>query len=223
MKDRFSIQQNLYKILSSQLSLQKEEFVILKKVGEWVINRMNTTDLHGFPHVLRVLQLCLNLQQREGGNLFVVILSTILHDVGRDYTPKNGSHAKKSAEMTKEFLHSNKIHLREEMSEHIIHCILAHSFSAGGMAKSVEAKILSDADKIDALGAVGIYRAACFQYEHGTGLLAMYQHFFDKLLLLPSKMYTQTGREIANKRVELMKMYIKELEEELGLKTTKTE
>ena len=190
MKDRFSIQQNL---------------VILKKVGEWVINKMNTTDLHGFPHVLRVLQVCLDLQLREGGNLFVVILSTILHDVGRDFTPKNGSHAKKSAEMTKEFLQSNRIHLHKEMSEHIIHCILAHSFSANGMAESIEAKILSDADKIDALGAVGIYRAACFQYEHGTGLHAMYQHFFDKLLLLPSKMYTKTGREIADKRVKLMK------------------
>jgi uncharacterized protein len=223
MTSREILQQSLNKLLSTQLSLSKEEFVILKKVGGWVIKQMNTTDLHGFPHVLRVLRLCLILQQVEGGNLFILILSTLLHDVGRDYTKKKESHAEKSAEMTKEFLHSNKIHLHKQTSELIIHSILAHSFSTGDIAKSIEGKILSDADKIDALGAVGIYRAACFQHEHGTGLRAMHQHFFDKLLHLPSKMFTKTGREIANKRVGLMKTYIYELEEELGLKSIKKE
>ena len=213
------LQQSLNKFLAKLLTLSKEEFVILKKVGEWVIKQMNTTDLHGFPHVLRVLRLCVSLHQREGGNLFILILSTLLHDVGRDYTSKNQSHAKKSAEMTNEFLHSNKIHLHEETSEQIVHAILAHSFSANGIANTVEAKILSDADKIDALGAIGIYRAACFQHDHGTGLMAMYRHFFDKLFLLPTKMYTDSGRQIANQRVQLMKPYIRQLEEELGLKS----
>ena len=219
MKDRRTIlQEILNKLLSSQLSLSKQEFVILKKVGQWVIKQMNTTDLHGFPHVLRVLRLCLELHQEEGGNLFILILSTLLHDVGRDYTQKNESHAEKSAEMTKEFLESNKIFLHKDTTEQIINSILAHSFSANGIAESIEAKILSDADKIDALGAVGIYRAACFQYEHGTGLMAMYRHFFDKLLLLPSKMYTESGRKIADDRIGLMKLFITELENELHLK-----
>ncbi len=217
-KRREILQQSLNKILSSQLSLSKEEFVILKKVGEWAIKMMNTTDLHGFPHVLRVLRLCLQLYENEGGNLFILILSTLFHDVGRDYTPKEGSHAEKSAQMTKEFLHSNQIYLHEETSKQIAQSILAHSFSADGNAESIEGKILSDADKIDALGAVGIYRAACFQYEHGTGLMAMYRHFFDKLLLLPTKMYTKTGRKIANERIKLMELYIFELEKELHLK-----
>jgi uncharacterized protein len=208
----------LNKLLSNQLSLSKEEFVILKKVGEYCIKIMNTSDLHGFPHVLRVLRVCLDLHKNEGGNLFIVILSTILHDIGRDYTQKGESHAEKSAEMAKEFLHSNKIHLHEETQNLIIQAILAHSFSANGEAKSIEAKILSDADKIDALGAVGIYRAACFQYEHGTGLMAMYRHFHDKLLLLPSRMYTKTGRKISNDRIGLMQLYVKEIEEELHLK-----
>ena len=121
--------------------------------------------------------------------------------------------------MTNEFLHSNKIHLHEETSDRIVHSILAHSFSANGIANTIEAKILSDADKIDALGAVGIYRAACFQHDHGTGLMAMYRHFFDKLFLLPSKMYTETGQQIAKQRVQLMKAYISQLEDELGLKS----
>ncbi|TFG20153.1 MAG: HD domain-containing protein [Promethearchaeota archaeon] len=215
---RTILQETLNKFLSAQLSLSKEEFVILKKVGEYVVQQMNTTDLHGFPHVLRVLRIGLELQKEEGGNLFILILSTLLHDVGRDFTPKDGTHAEKSAEMTKEFLDSNRIHLHEETSERIIHSILAHSFSANGKAETIESKILSDADKIDALGAVGIYRAACFQYEHGTGLMAMYRHFFDKLLLLPDKMYTPTGRKIADERIGVMKLYIHELEEELHLK-----
>ena len=218
MTRREILQEYLNKILSSQLALTKEEFVILKKVGEHCIKMMNTSDLHGFPHVLRVLQLCLELHQTERGNLFILILSTLLHDVGRDYTSKNGSHAGKSAEMTNEFLDSNKIHLHQETKNLIIDAILAHSYSANGKAESIEAKILSDADKIDALGAVGIYRAACFQYEHGTCLMAMYRHFYDKLLLLPSKMYTETGRKIANDRVGLMQLYIKEMERELHLK-----
>ena len=88
MTRREILQQTLNKLLSAQLSLSKEEFSILKKVGEFVIKRMNTTDLHGFPHVLRVLRLCLNLHELEGGNLFILILSTLLHDVGRDYTKK---------------------------------------------------------------------------------------------------------------------------------------
>ncbi len=219
MSDRRNIlQQSLNKLLATLPSLSKEEFVILKKVGSWAIKQMNTTDLHGFPHVLRVLRLCLDLHKNEGGTLFILILSTLLHDVGRDYTKKGESHAEKSAELTKEFLHSNRIYLHDDTSEQIINSILAHSFSANGIAKSIEAKILSDADKIDALGAVGIYRAACFQYEHGTGLMAMYRHFFDKLLLLPSKMYTKTGEKIADQRVILMKTYIEEIEKELHLK-----
>ena len=217
MSKRVLLIQILNKILSDQLTLSKEQFVILKKVGEWVIQQMNTTDLHGFPHVLRVLRLCLQLYEKEGGDLFTLILSTLLHDVGRDFTPQGGNHAKKSSEMTKEFLHSNKIHLHEDTSQQILHGILSHSFSANGIAETIEAKILSDSDKIDALGAVGIYRAACFQYEHGTGLMAMYRHFFDKLLLLPSKMYTITGKKIADNRIKIMKLYLKELEEELDL------
>jgi uncharacterized protein len=223
MNKRSVLQQVLNKILSTQLSLSKEKFVILKKVGEWVIKQMNTTDLHGFPHVLRVLRLCLKLHEKEGGDLFILILSTLLHDVGRDYTPKDGNHALKSTEMAEVFLHSNKIYLHEETSELITQAILAHSFSTGGKAKSIEAKILSDADKIDALGAVGIYRAACFQHEHGTGLMAMYRHFFDKLLQLPEKMHTETGKKIAKTRIGIMKTYISQLEDELGLNSTKME
>jgi uncharacterized protein len=123
--------------------------------------------------------------------------------------------------MAEEFLHSNKIHLHEKTTENIIQSILSHSFSANGNANSLESKILSDADKIDAIGAIGIYRAACFQYEHGTGLMAMYRHFFDKLLLLPAKMYTETGKNIAESRIGLMKTYISQLEDELGLNSTK--
>jgi len=223
MNKHGSFQKILYELIDSQKNLEKKRVVILKKSGEFAIKKMNTSDVHGFQHVLRVLQLCLEIQNEEGGNAFILILSTLLHDVGRDYTKKNQNHSEISVKMTQAFFSEIKCPLSHNDETHVAECILAHSFSTGAKANSIEAKILSDADKLDALGAIGIYRASCFSYLYGSGLPALHQHFYDKLLLLPSKMYTRTGRKIANERIELMKTYISSLSNELSLKSPKTE
>ncbi|MBN2156948.1 MAG: HD domain-containing protein [Candidatus Lokiarchaeota archaeon] len=223
MKDRNSLKELLDNILDSQNNLQSYQIVLLKKAGEFSIEKMNPSDVHGFRHVLRVMHLCLKIQKEEGSNIFILLLSTLLHDIGRDYAKQNQNHAELSVELAQTFFSECINVLSQRDINHIVECMRAHSFSTGVKAKSLEAKILSDADKIDALGAVGIYRAACFQHENGTGLFAMHQHFYDKLLDLPSKMYTQTGQKLANERIDLMNTYISSLTNEIGISLQNTD
>jgi len=99
--------------------------------------------------------------------------------------------------------------------DEIIHAIEAHSFSAGNKATSLEAKILSDADKLDALGATGIYRAAQYSVEHNRPMEDYIAHFHEKLLKLVDLLYTEEAKNLALKRHMFMEKYLVQLEKEL--------
>ena len=169
--------------------------------------------VHGLPHVLRVTQLALKLAEgRSDVDVEVLTLAALLHDLGRAFSGRH--HAEVSAEVAEELLRS--MGLSDEKLEKVVNAILSHSYSLGVKPRSIEAEILSDADKLDALGAIGIARVFGLSALWGRGLEESLEHFKDKILKLPKLMYTDRGRRLATDRVRIVEEFLKELERELA-------
>jgi uncharacterized protein len=163
---------------------------------------------HGYEHTERVIKLCKVLSKDIDVNMDILIPASILHDIGR---PKD-NHAAESAILAREIL--EKKGFNPDLIKKIIHAIKVHSFSAGGEAKTVEARILSDADKLDAMGAIGIYRVAQYSVEHNCDYTESIEHFHEKLLKLPELLYTDKAKEIAKKRQEFLVRYLEQVDKE---------
>ncbi|CAB50613.1 HD domain-containing protein [Pyrococcus abyssi] len=168
---------------------------------------------HGFSHTLRVLALSLCIGAREGGNLEVIALSAILHDIARPLEDMGTikDHAKVGAEIARKFLETFKYGKIDE----VCHAIEAHRFSGKTRPRTLEAKILSDADKLDALGAIGIARVFMYSGEKGRSIQDSIKHFEEKILRLKDMMYTKTAKEIAERRYRIVEEFIKELKREI--------
>ncbi|MFA4640845.1 HD domain-containing protein [Pyrococcus kukulkanii] len=167
---------------------------------------------HGLSHTLRVLKLSLYIGSQEGADLEVLALASLLHDVARPLEDRGiiQDHAKESARIAKEIL---KGHPRVE---EVVHAIEAHRFSNDVKPRTLEARILSDADKIDALGAVGIARVFMYSGENGRSIEDSIEHFKRKILKLKDMIYTSTGRKMAQERHEFVEIFLKQLEKELN-------
>ncbi len=121
----------------------------------------------------------------------------------------------KGMEMIRNFLRTNE--LNNEQIEKICEIIANISFSKGKVPKNVEGKIVQDADRLDAIGAIGI--AKCFAggslfnrciYDPENVKGTSIGHFYEKLLKLKDLMHTQTAKEIAEKRHNFMKLFLEE-------------
>lgn len=165
---------------------------------------------HDEGHVKRVVRLARHIARREGADLEVVTAAAELHDTARGHP----DHARRGAEMAREILRA--LGHGEGFIERVVHCIEAHSFSGGPEPRTPEAKVLSDADKLDAIGAVGIARAFLYSGETGRSLEDTLRHFEDKLLKLYGRLYTRTAREIGAARHRFTLEFYRRLREELG-------
>lgn len=172
-------------------------------------SRQEPTGCHGYEHTERVVELCRVIGSELGADMEVLIPAAILHDIGRPLD----NHAKESAVQSKEILENKGLNPR--VINEIIHAIEIHSFSGGGEARTLEAKILSDADKLDAIGAIGVYRAAQFGVEHSRPFNDFIEHFHEKLLKLSGLLYTEKAREMAEKRHEFLQLYLEQVDKEL--------
>jgi uncharacterized protein len=124
--------------------------------------------------------------------------------------------------------------LTAEQIEDILHAIAAHSFSQGIEPRTLEARVVRDADRLDALGAIGIMRWAISgtlkrksqtrnyhpedpfgEHHELNDRLYMLDHFATKLLKLEEGIYTATGRELASQRTAYMRAYLQEFKAEL--------
>jgi len=130
---------------------------------------------HDMGHVERVESLCMHIGEKEGGNPDVLRLASLLHDVGvvREHK-EGGDHALHGAEIAGSFLVDKEVD--EKTIEHVVSCIRTHRFSHGMVPESLEGQILQDADRIDALGAVGIFRSllsmgALRRLKHASGMV----------------------------------------------------
>lgn len=188
---------------------------------------------HDISHIERVEKLCLRIRETEGGDLQVLQLAALLHDAGivREHQ-EGGNHAVYSAEIARQFLTERG--LEEKMVEHVTSCILTHRFSRGMRAETIEARILQDADRLDALGAVGIFRSlvsmgALRALKSTIGTVketsmnaytedpfdGFYEYMERKPFRIMERLNTRTAKEIAEQRLRIMHLYLEELRSEL--------
>jgi uncharacterized protein len=187
---------------------------------------------HGWEHVSRVYSLALRLAEQEQADPFIVGMAALLHDVGRTYKDPQRHHAERSAILAAELL--APYHLSQDTQDAILHAILAHSYRRGVAPRTLEARVVYDADRLDSLGASGILRWAMagavrwspqVKTYHPSDPLAerrlpeekryLLDRFFTKLLKLDEVMTTTTGREMAQKRIQFFRLYLEELKREL--------
>jgi len=166
---------------------------------------------HDAAHSLRVYRNAMKIAENEPeADPEIVALAALLHDADDHklfHTENNAN--------TRSFLAENRV--PEEMINQICTAINAVSFSQnrGKTPSTLEGKIVQDADRLDALGAIGIARTFAYGGEHGRPLQESVQHFHDKLLLLKDTMNTETGRQLAKERHAFMESFLRELQEDL--------
>ena len=186
---------------------------------------------HDWDHVERVHNLCMQIAAVEGADKRTLEIAAYLHDIGRPYEDASKGkicHAEKGAEMARSLLENYP--LSQERKRNIIHCILTHRFRGNHRPESQEAKILFDADKLDAIGAIGVGRAFLFAGEVGARLHNAavdpahteaytqddtgYREFKLKLSRIKDQMLTPEGRRIALERHAFMADFFKRFLEE---------
>ncbi len=192
---------------------------------------------HGFDHVLRVWRLAERIGRAEGADMEVLRAAALLHDVGRAEEQRSGiCHAAASAQKAREVLKNHP----PERVEAVAAAIAQHRFRGERGPSSLEAKVLYDADKLDAIGAIGVARAyaiAGAQNQHlwaevppsyaerspqaGRDDLEASEHtpvheFLFKLVKLKDRLYTASGRRLAEGRHRYMVEYFERLAREVA-------
>lgn len=184
------------------------------KIRNFAKENSERDDIHGLAHIERVYNTCIQFGRRLGASLRVLTVSALLHDIGRineKNNPKRGNHAEISAIMALEFLSSNNFDLSREEINNISHSIKAHSFSNNIVPKTIEAKILSDADKLDAIGAIGLYRTISHTIICKGGLNEVIEHLENKIMKLNDKLYLNFSKKIAKKRQKIILNFYNEI------------
>jgi len=203
----------------------------------------NARGSHDFDHVERVLKMAIHIAKKEKENGRIVDMETlelaaILHDVKRKDADKIAGqidHAISGATLAKEILRKYKY--SEKIIANVAHCIEAHRFRNDIKPKTIEAKILFDADKLDSIGAIGVGRAFLFAGEvkaklHNTGMKdaeilktkeygkedTAYREFLIKLRHIKSRMQTKEGRKIAQARHNFMSNFFEQMKREMLMK-----
>lgn len=172
------------------------------------------SDGHGADHTMRVYRNTqMIMEAYPEADAFIASLSALLHDTDdhKLFNTENNLNARSF--MEKEKLPSDTI-------EQVCKIINAVSFSQnrGRTPETLEGKIVQDADRLDAIGAIGIARTFAYGGKVGRPLEDSIKHFYDKLLLLKGEMNTDGAKEIAQKRHEFMSAFLDEYYEETGYK-----
>jgi uncharacterized protein len=169
---------------------------------------------HAFDHTRRVYAIAMEIGRKLGANLRILGAAAILHDVGRSREEETGiSHSRLSGEMSVDLLRENGY--TEEEITGIVGAIRTHRFSEGIEPTSLEGRILSDADKLDAIGAIGVYRSIAYTSVDARDAEGFLKHAEDKLLKLRDLMYTDEARVIAESRHKVLEEFVNQLRAEM--------
>jgi uncharacterized protein len=197
----------------------------------------NEASGHDWFHINRVNNLAKKISEEEGGNLFKIELTALLHDVA-DHKLNNGDE-KLGLKRVEEFLTS--INIDDKLKEDILYDISNLSYKGAKVGQkelSLEGKIVQDADRIDAIGAIGIARTFAYggnknrmmydpdckpemhtsfnTYKNNTA--PTINHFYEKLLLLKDRLNTSTAKEIAVERHQFMGLFLTQFYKEWDFK-----
>lgn len=166
---------------------------------------------HGYPHVERVRRYAWEIVEAESLRVdrLVLELAVTLHDAGR---PLGEPHARLSARLAESFLRDR---LDGERLARVVNAILYHSYSYARRARveplGPEALVLSDADKLDALGATGFLRVFLHGCEAGRGFEESLAHFDEKIFRLPGLMHYQYSRRLARELARRTRLLLEQL------------
>ncbi|MDD5071534.1 MAG: HD domain-containing protein [Patescibacteria group bacterium] len=211
---------------------------IINKTKKYVRRKLGKEATgHDWWHALRVWKTVKYIAKKEGGDLFTVELAALLHDIA-DWKFNKGK-IDAGARLISGFL--GKLEVDKEIIKSVCEITKDISFKGAKVKlkiKTKEGKIVQDADRLDALGAIGIARAFSYggyakreiynpkikfrlhksfkQYQQG-GKTSI-NHFFEKLLFLKNLMNTKTGKKLAGERHEFLEKYLKQFFKEWNLK-----
>ena len=204
---------------------------IINLLKQEVHDLMINDAAHDFDHIMRVFKNAQNICKKENANEKLVLSAVLLHDI-ISY-PKSDKRSKlssiKSAEESKKIL--KKFNFTKEEIQIISDAIRDHSFSRNAIPATLEGKILQDADRLDAIGAIGIARVFavggsekrpfynikdpfCKNRTPNDKIWTL-DHFYRKLLKLESLMNTKSGKIEAKKRTRVLKDFLNELKKEI--------
>lgn len=185
---------------------------------------------HDLSHSLRVARLAHELAVEEDADAEVAVAAALLHDLV--WVPKNHSDSPRTASLAAEAAPGICAGLLDEKAGAIAAAIETHSYSGGGVADSLEARIVQDADRLEAIGAIGIARVFATGGSFGAGLWHpedpwarrrdlddkawSLDHFPKKLMKLADGMNTEAGKRRAKARQMLLLGFLASLREELG-------
>ncbi|MGI0068644.1 MAG: HD domain-containing protein, partial [Nitrosopumilaceae archaeon] len=193
-------------------SLEKLKMEVRKRIE-------NNDPAHDFEHVMRVYKNAEQIAKKEGADLKIVLTAVLLHDIisYQKFDSRSKNSSSESAKEAQKILQRYDYGLDE--IKIIADAINDHSFSKGVVPETLEGKILQDADRLDAIGAIGIARTFAVG---GAGRRALYNtqdpfcitrspddskwtvdHFYKKLLLLEKKMNTKTAKLEARRRIKI--------------------
>jgi len=186
---------------------------------------------HDWEHTERVHALCMRIGPKEGADMLVLEAAAYLHDIGRsDQDMSNGAvcHAVQGAEKAEGIL--APLALDDARRQNILHCIRTHRFRGNNVPSTIEARVLFDADKLDAIGAVGVARAYLFAGELGARLHnpdlppeearpysrddTGHREFAIKLRKIKARMLTEEGKRMAQARDAFMRAFFEQFLEE---------
>jgi uncharacterized protein len=194
--------------------------------------------VHGFDHIERVLRLAERLAAAEGADVEIVRAAVLLHDAQDPAVSSHGeaeqrpSHQHASAAFARRLLLA--LGWKPERVEAVVHCIRSHRFrDTSEQPATLEAQILFDADKLDAIGAVGAARAVAYAAQAGQPFYAQpsatflasgerqpdephsaYHEHVYKLVRLKERMYTSTAHNLAEERHKVMCTFFERLQAE---------
>ncbi len=192
--------------------------------------------VHGFDHILRVYHMAERLAQAEGADLEIVRTAALLHD-SQGSDPTSGerlSHHEASARFAGLMLKEEG--WSEEKIQAVQHCIRGHRYRGGqvDLPKTIEAKVIFDADKLDVLGAIGVARTIGYAVQAGQPIYAepspqfllkgqkidgephsSYHEYLFKLRKVKDRLFTETARQIAECRHQFLTDFYEQLGAEI--------
>lgn len=206
--------------------MNKEE--VIKRTADYVKSRLDGEGSgHDWWHIYRVWKTAVNIGEKESADLFVIQLAALLHDIA-DWKFHSGDDSV-GPKLAREWL--EKLDVDENIISHVCEIIKEISFKGAGVKSKIKTKegmVVQDADRLDAIGAIGIARAFAYgghkgreiynpkikpkkhetfeQYKNNKGTTI--NHFYEKLLLLKDLMNTPSARKIAEERHKFMEQYL---------------
>lgn len=201
---------------------------LIKKTEEYVKDKMKGEGSgHDWWHIYRVWKNAVHIGKKERADMFIVELGALLHDIA-DFKFHNGDDTA-GARVSREWLEKQGVD--EEVIKHVCDIVKGASFKGAKVKSEIKTKegmVVQDADRLDAMGAIGIARVFAYggvkgkeiynpeikavkhksfeEYKNAnsTGI----NHFYEKLLLLKDLMNTKTGRKMAEERHKFLKQYL---------------